>query len=150
MKVPPWWCSRLTIQISYDSCINTNLKLMKLRTAILFHALVRKRFLRKDMRSGRDFPQENWKPCGPCWNRLFPGSKHSHFQNEPTCKTFLVKTNFNENKKSLLGLVFQGATKVSFTACHSRKLWLAFTYPKFISTSPKNVLISRIDYTVLL
>ena len=44
----------------------------------------------------------------------------------------------------------QGAKKVSFMACHSGKLRLAFTNPKFISTSPKNVLISRIDYTVLL
>ena len=44
----------------------------------------------------------------------------------------------------------QGAKKVSFMACHLGKLRLAFTNPKFISTSPKNVLISRIDYTVLL
>ena len=44
----------------------------------------------------------------------------------------------------------QGAKKVSFMACHSGKLWLAFTNPKFISSSPKNFLISRIDYTVLL
>ena len=44
----------------------------------------------------------------------------------------------------------QGAKKVSFMACHSGKLWLAFTSPKFISTSPKNFLINRIDYAVLL
>ena len=37
----------------------------------------------------------------------------------------------------------QDAKKVSFMACHSGKLWLAFTNPKFISTSPKNFLISR-------
>ena len=32
---------------------------------------------------------------------------------------------------------FQGAKKVSFTACHSGKLWLATTSPRVISTSPK-------------
>ena len=37
-----------------------------------------------------------------------------------------------------------------FCRVHSGKLRLAFTSPKFISTSPKNFLISRIDYTVLL
>ena len=42
----------------------------------------------------------------------------------------------------------QGAKKVGFTARHSGKLWLVFTCPKFISTSPKNFLISRIDYTL--
>ena len=36
----------------------------------------------------------------------------------------------------------QGAKKVSFTAYRLGKLWLAFTSPKFISTSPKNFLIS--------
>ena len=39
----------------------------------------------------------------------------------------------------------QGAKKISFTACHSGKLKLAFTSPDVISTSPKNVLTSRID-----
>ena len=38
-----------------------------------------------------------------------------------------------------------GAKKISFTACHSGKLKLAFTSPDVISTSPKNVLTSRID-----
>ena len=37
-----------------------------------------------------------------------------------------------------------------FTACHSGKLKLAFTSPDVISTSPKNFLTSRIDFTVLL
>ena len=44
----------------------------------------------------------------------------------------------------------QGAKKIIFTACHSGKLKLAFTNPKVISTSSKNFLTSRIDFTVLL
>ena len=44
----------------------------------------------------------------------------------------------------------QGAKKIVFTACHSGKLKLAFTSPDVISTSPKNVLTNRIDFTVLL
>ena len=44
----------------------------------------------------------------------------------------------------------QGAKKVIFKACHSGKLKLAYTSPNVISTSPKNVLMSRIDFTVLL
>ena len=42
-----------------------------------------------------------------------------------------------------------GAKKIIFTACHSGKLKLAFTRPDVISTSPKNFLTSRIDFTVL-
>ena len=38
----------------------------------------------------------------------------------------------------------QGAKKVSLTACHSGKLKLTFTSPNIISTSPKNVLVSRL------
>ena len=38
----------------------------------------------------------------------------------------------------------QGAKKVIFTACHSDKLKLTSTGPNIISTSPKNVLISRL------
>ena len=38
----------------------------------------------------------------------------------------------------------QGAKKVIFTACHSGKLKLTFTSPNVISTSPKNVLMSRL------
>ena len=38
----------------------------------------------------------------------------------------------------------QGAKKVNFTACHSGKLKLTFTSPNIISTSPKNVLMSRL------
>ena len=37
----------------------------------------------------------------------------------------------------------QGAKKVIFTACHSGKLKITFTSPNIISTSPKNVLMSR-------
>ena len=44
----------------------------------------------------------------------------------------------------------QVAKKIIFTACHSGKLELAFTSPDVISTSPKNFLTSRIDFTVLL
>ena len=44
----------------------------------------------------------------------------------------------------------QGAKKIIFAACHSGKLKLAFTSPEVISTSPKNFLTSRIDFTVLL
>ena len=38
----------------------------------------------------------------------------------------------------------QGAKKVIFTTCHSGKLKLTFTSPNIISTSPKNVLTSRL------
>ena len=44
----------------------------------------------------------------------------------------------------------QGVKKIIFTACHLGKLNLPFTSPDVISTSPKNVLTSRIDFTVLL
>ena len=40
--------------------------------------------------------------------------------------------------------LIQGAKKVTFTACHSGKLKLTFTSPNIISTSPKNVLMSRL------
>ena len=40
--------------------------------------------------------------------------------------------------------MLQGAKKVIFTACHSGKLKLTFTSPNVISTSPKNVLMSRL------
>ena len=44
----------------------------------------------------------------------------------------------------------QGAKKVIFKACHLGKLKLAYTSRNVISTSPKNILMSRIDFTVLL
>ena len=43
-----------------------------------------------------------------------------------------------------------GVKKVIFKAWHSGKLKLAYTNPNIVSTSPKNVLMSRIDFTVLL
>ena len=43
----------------------------------------------------------------------------------------------------------QGAKKVIFKACHSGKLKLAYTSPNVVSTSPQNVFMSRIDFTVL-
>ena len=46
--------------------------------------------------------------------------------------------------------MYQGTKKIIFTACHSGKLKLAFTSPDIISTSPKSLLTSRIDFTVLL
>ena len=41
-------------------------------------------------------------------------------------------------------ILLQGAKKVIFTACHSGKLKLTFTGQNIISTSPKNVLMSRL------
>ena len=40
--------------------------------------------------------------------------------------------------------MLQGAKKVIFTACHLGKLKLTFTSTDVISTSPKNVLMSRL------
>ena len=48
------------------------------------------------------------------------------------------------------GLYHQGAKKVIFKACHSGKLKLEYTSSNIISTCPKNILMSRIDFTVLL
>ena len=44
----------------------------------------------------------------------------------------------------------RGAKKTIFTAYHSGKQKIVFTSPDVISTSPKNILTSIIDYTVLL
>ena len=44
----------------------------------------------------------------------------------------------------------QGAKKIIFTACHAGKLKLASTSLDVILTSPKNLLTSRIDFTVVL
>ena len=46
--------------------------------------------------------------------------------------------------------LYQGAKKVIFKACHSGNLKVEYTSPNVISTSPKNILMSRIDFTVLL
>ena len=40
--------------------------------------------------------------------------------------------------------MLQGTKKIIFTACYSGKLKLIFTSPNIISTSPKNVLMSRL------
>ena len=45
---------------------------------------------------------------------------------------------------------FNAAKKVISTDCYSGKLKLTFTSPNIISTGPKNVLMSRIDFIVLL
>ena len=52
-------------------------------------------------------------------------------------------------RKASFSPLMHGAKKVIFTACHLGKLRLAFTSPNIISTSPKNVLMSRIDFAVL-
>ena len=44
--------------------------------------------------------------------------------------------------------LWQGAKKVIFKACHSGDLKLAYTSPNVISTSPQNILMSRIHFTV--
>ena len=51
---------------------------------------------------------------------------------------------FHKKRQERLFQVSQGARKVIFTACHSGKLKLTFTSPNIISTSPKNVLMSRL------
>ena len=43
----------------------------------------------------------------------------------------------------------QGAKKVIFKICCLGELKLEYTSPNVISTSPKNILMSRIDFTVL-
>ena len=60
------------------------------------------------------------------------------------------KPKFPKGKGCLFELIFpeQSAKKVSFTACHSGKLKLAFTSPNIISTGPKHVLMVRIDFTI--
>ena len=63
--------------------------------------------------------------------------------------SFSVKNGKLKGKGLDLGAE-QDAKKIIFTACHSGKLKLAFTSPDVISTSPKNFLTSRIDFTVLL
>ena len=79
------------------------------------------------------------KFCSACWCKtsqilLYQGSYRSHL-------FFLVLR---------ISPLPRDFSVLSATACHSGKLWLAFTSPKFISTSPQKILISRIDYTVLL
>ena len=47
-------------------------------------------------------------------------------------------------------LVVSNQLKLTELTCHSGELKLAFTNPDVISTSPKNFLTSRTDFTVLL
>ena len=42
-----------------------------------------------------------------------------------------------------------GCKESHFKACHSDKLKLAYTSPNVISTSPKNILMSRIDFKMI-
>ena len=60
------------------------------------------------------------------------------------------RSQYSENRWYCKYKLYQGAKKVIFRACHSGKLKLACTSPNVISTSPKNILMSRIDFTVLL
>ena len=63
---------------------------------------------------------------------------------------WLERRTCNSEAPSLSPALTQGAKKVVFKACHSDKLKLACTSPNVISTSPKKILMSRIDFTVLL
>ena len=63
---------------------------------------------------------------------------------------WLERRTCNWEGPSLSPALTQGAKKVVFKACHSGKLKLACTSPNVISTSPKKILMSRIDFTVLL
>ena len=59
--------------------------------------------------------------------------KEKAHEGRPSLKRFTIKLYYK-----------QGAKKVLFTACHSGKLKLTFTSPDIISTSPKNVLMTRL------
>ena len=58
--------------------------------------------------------------------------------------TFQRLPNGAENIRRCSKTVWQGAKKVTFTACHSGKLKLTFSSPNIISTSPRNGLMSRL------
>ena len=75
--------------------------------------------------------QDIWKPC-------------------PDCTVVVVVILINKDSFLVLHQGTQGAKKVIFKACHSGKLKLAYTSSNVISTSPKNILMRRIDFTVLL
>ena len=87
------------------------------------------------------------------WYRLFtPSTPHDMFPGQHCIslhfRNFFVGLQYyTEND---LSPPRQGARKVIFKACHSGKLKLAYTSPNVISTSPKNISMSRIDFTVLL
>ena len=61
---------------------------------------------------------------------------------------FMLRLMLCPSSLGYIKLLRKGAKKVSCTACHSGKLKLACTSPKFISASPKNVLMRRTDYKV--
>ena len=63
---------------------------------------------------------------------------------------WLERRTCNSKASSSSPALTQGAKKVVFKACHSGKLKLACTSPNVISTSPKKILMSRIDFTVLI
>ena len=72
------------------------------------------------------------------------------FQVETTCgHTLESKWGGGRWGVGVVGL-WQGAKKVIGKACHSGDLKLAYTNPNVISTSPQNILMSRIHFTVLL
>ena len=72
------------------------------------------------------------------------------FQVETTCgHTLESKWGGGGGEVGVVSL-WQGAKKVIFKACHSGDLKLAYTSPNVISTSPQNILMSRIHFTVLL
>ena len=83
-------------------------------------------------------------PPGSTPHDMFPGQHciSLHFRD-----SFVGLQYYTEND---LSPPQQGARKVIFKACHSGKLKLAYTSPNVISTSPKNISMSRIDFTVLL
>ena len=74
------------------------------------------------------------------------------FQVETTCGHTLESKWGGGGGSGEVGVVglWQGAKKVIFKACHSGDLKLAYTSPNIISTSPQNILMGRIDFTVLL
>ena len=69
-------------------------------------------------------------------------------QSKESCRNYL---NWKSTKLTYLKRAHnRGAKKIIFTACHLGRMKLAFTSPDVISTSPKNILTSRIDFIVLL
>ena len=69
----------------------------------------------------------------PHCNLFYKHSIHSKWKSRQ-----MLVTCVRRNCKSNLEIRTQGAKKITFTACHSGKLKLAFTSPDVISTSPKN------------
>ena len=78
-----------------------------------------------------------------CWVHLY---KIIHGYSDVDCATYVDLTGPTRTRSNH----DHDAKKIIFTACHLGKLKLAFTSPDIISTSPKNFLTGRIDFTVLL